>query len=146
VDTKAQLTRHFRKQLPSHLVDDSGIEASGTAIYSLSDPRELRTIRYVGQTNAPRRRFLQHLNTARLWMPDETPWWVHSPKLRPLYSWIRELYRDDRRLPVMLISTWVEIGDRARVPERTRIYECLAQQLPLLNVETEVLQRQMPLL
>jgi hypothetical protein len=128
------------------LYDDSGVDARGTAIYVLSDPRDIRGVRYVGLTHAPRRRFLQHLNTARLWMPDDTPWWVRSPKLRPLYEWIRELYRDDCRLPVMLITTWVETETGARVEERARIYECLEKKLRLLNVETEILGRQIPLI
>jgi hypothetical protein len=127
------------------LYDESGVDARGTAIYSLSDPRDIRDIRYVGLTHAPRSRFLQHLNTARLWMPDETPWWVRSPKLRPLYGWIRELYRDECRLPVMLITSWVDTKTDARVEERTRIYECLKKRLRLLNVETEILGRQIPL-
>jgi hypothetical protein len=127
------------------LYDESGVDARGTAIYGLSDPRDIRDIRYVGLTRAPRRRFLQHLTTARLWMPDDTPWWVRSPKLRPLYGWIRELYRDECRLPVMLITSWVETETEARVEERTRIYECLGKKLRLLNVETEILGRQIPL-
>jgi hypothetical protein len=80
-----------------------------------------------------------------LWIPDETPWWVKSPKLRPLTGWIRALYRDERRLPVMVITAWVETVWEARVAERARIYECLARRLQLLNVETEILGRQIPL-
>jgi hypothetical protein len=128
------------------LYDESGVDARGTAIYCLSDPRDIRDVRYVGLTHAPTRRFLQHLNTARLWMPDDTPWWVRSPKLRPLYGWIRELYQDEGRLPVMLITRWVETETEARVEERTRIYECLEKRLRLLNVETETLGRQIPLI
>jgi hypothetical protein len=144
--TRPELTRHVRRQLSSLFCDDSGMPPQGTAIYWLSDPRDVRQIRYVGQTRAPRRRFLQHLNTARLWLPDETPWWVPSPKLRPLYEWIRELHRDDFRLPAMVISTWVDTTAQARLAERTRILECLEQRLPLLNFETELLGRQIPLL
>ncbi len=93
----------------------------------------------------PRRRFLQHLNSARLWIPDEQPWWIESPILRPLYTWIRELYRDDLRLPTMVVSTWTTTTPAARLAERARIFECLAQRLPLLNVETEILKGQIPL-
>jgi hypothetical protein len=139
------LTRHFRSHIASQLYDDSRVSPSGTAIYFLSDPRDIREVRYVGQTSAPRRRFLQHLNTARLWLPDETPWWVKSPKLRPLYGWIRELYRDELRLPTMVISAWADTPAEARLAERSRIFECLKMQLPLLNVETEILGRQLPL-
>ena len=128
-----------------HLYDDSGVVAQGTAIYSLSDPRDVREVRYIGQTNVPRRRFLQHLSTAKLWLPDETPWWVKSPKLRPLYRWIKELYRDEYRLPVMVVTAWVETASDARLAERSRIYECLQKRLRLLNVETEILGRQIPL-
>ena len=143
--TKAELVRHFRSHVGAQLYDDSGIVPRGTAIYSLSDPRDIRQVRYVGQTSAPKRRFLQHLNTAMLWIPDETPWWVKSPKLRPLTGWIRALYRDERRLPVMVITAWVATVWEARVAERARIYECLARRLQLLNVETEILGRQIPL-
>jgi hypothetical protein len=144
--TRPELTRHVRRQLDSHLYDDSGVAPEGTAIYWLADPRGLKQIRYVGQTRSPRKRYLQHLNTARLWLPDEKPWWVPSPKLRPLYEWVRELHRDELRLPAMVISTWVATTVQARVAERTRILECLEQHLPLLNFESETLGRQIPLL
>jgi hypothetical protein len=142
--SREQLVRQIRAHVASQLYDDSGHEVrEGTAIYALSDPREIRRVRYVGQTRAPRRRFLQHLAAARLWLPDETPWWVKSPKLLPLYTWIRELHRDGFRLPVMVISSW-EASDAARLAERRRIYECLAQRLPLVNIEA-TLGGQLPL-
>ena len=145
--TKAQLARHIRDHVAAQLYDDSGSEIrDGTAIYSLSDPREIKCVRYIGQTKAPRRRFLQHLAAARLWLPDERPWWVKSPKLLPLYTWIRELHRDGFRLPVMVISSWAATNAAARSAERLRIYECLARQLPLVNIEAELLGRQIPLL
>jgi hypothetical protein len=146
VDTQAQLGRHIRRHVHTQFYDDSGVAPLGTAIYSLSDPRDIRQVRYVGQTNAPKRRFLQHLNTAKLWLPDEMPWWVKSLQLRPLYEWIRDIYRDERRLPVMVVTAWVETVSAARVAERTRICECLEKRLPLLNVEAEILGRQIPLL
>jgi hypothetical protein len=143
--TKPQLARHIRRHISVQLYDESGVPPNGIAIYSLSDPRDLRRLHYVGQTKLPSRRFLQHLNTARLWLPEDRPWWVKSPNLRPLYVWIRNLYRDEHRLPTMVISAWVDgLGD-ARLAERSRIYDCLARQLPLLNVETEILGRQIPL-
>jgi hypothetical protein len=134
---KTRLARQFRCHVMSQFYDDSGTAPAGTAIYLLSDPREIRRARYVGLTKAPRRRFLQHLAGARLWLPDLTPWWIESPRLRPLYSWIRELYRDGSRLPTMVIDSWAETSADARVLERRRIYECLALQLPLFNVEAE---------
>jgi hypothetical protein len=144
--TTGQLARRLRKHVERELIDDSGIVPAGTAIYSLADPRELRVLRYIGQSAAPRRRFLQHLRTARLWVPDERPWWVQQPRLRPLYEWIRELHRDDERLPTMVIHSWAETTRAARLAERARIYESLANHLPLLNVEREILHSQMPLL
>jgi hypothetical protein len=143
--TKAQIGRHLRRHIGMHLYDDSGAVPEGTAIYSLSDPRDVREVRYIGQTRVPKRRFLQHLNTAKLWLPDELPWWVKSPKLRPLYHWIRDLYREERRLPVMVVTAWTETVLEARLAERSRIYECLGQRLQLLNVEMETLGRQIPL-
>jgi hypothetical protein len=128
------------------LYDDSGDAAQGIAIYSLSDPRDIREVRYVGRTSVPRRRFLQHLNTAMLWMPDDKPWWVKFPKMRPLSEWIRELYRDELRLPVMVVTAWVPTVSDARVVERGQIYECLAKRLRLLNVESEMLGRQLALI
>ena len=99
----------------------------------------------MGQTSSPARRFLQHLNTARLWLPDDVPWWVKSPKLRPLYNWIRELYSDEHRLPVMVVSAWVDSVREARVVERARIVEYARERRWLLNVEMENLGRQIPL-
>lgn len=143
--TQGQLTHSLRARLAEHLYDDSRAPAAGVAIYTLSDPRDLRQIVYVGQTTAPRRRLLQHVNTARLWLPDEMPWWVKSPKLRPLYGWIRRLYRSDGQLPVMVVCAWVEAA-QAQVAERASIYECLQQAQPLLNVEKERVERQLVLI
>jgi len=144
--TRAELSRYLRRHAQAELYDESGDAAVGTAIYTLSDPRDIRRVRYVGQTGNPSRRFLQHLNTARLWLPDETPWWVRAPKLRALYQWIRTLFIEEQRLPTMVIATWEQTVSQARTAERTRIYECLRQQLPLLNVEAGILDRQLPLL
>jgi hypothetical protein len=144
--TKEQLGKQFRSHVGVQLYDDSGVTAQGIAIYSLSDPRDIRAVRYIGQTSAPRRRFLQHLNTAMLWMSDDKPWWVKFPKMRPLSEWIRELYRDELRLPVMVITAWMPTVSDARVAECTRIYECLEKRLRLLNVECEILGQQLPLI
>src|SRR5579863_1023080 len=113
--TKAELARRIRQHVARELYDDSGLVAVGTAIYSLADPRELRLTRYIGQTSAPRRRFLQHLGTARLWLPEERPWWVKQPRLRPLYEWLRDLYRQEQRLPTMVIHGWVDTAHGARM-------------------------------
>ena len=141
---RSQLLRDICGHLCALLHDESPVPdpgpGRGVAIYSLSDPRDIRLIHYVGQTVAPRRRLLQHLNAARLWLPDERPWWVRSPRLRPLYAWLREMYRDGRRLPVMIVSEWVEPA-LARAAEQARIHECLQRQLPLLNFEREICQR-----
>jgi hypothetical protein len=93
----ASARRRYNVHVAAQLYDESGTPAEGLAIYALAGPRDLRHVRYVGQTSSPRRRFLQHLNQAQLWLPDELPWWVIQPKLRPLYTWVRDLYRDECR-------------------------------------------------
>jgi hypothetical protein len=95
----------------------------------------VRCPRYVGQTRNPRRRFTQHVHTARLWLPDEIPWWVRSPKHRPLYAWIRALYRDGGRLPFMWVAEWVDADSDPLVAERAAIRRLLAEGARLLNVE-----------
>src|SRR5271154_5929464 len=64
----AQLRRRFRAHATAQLYDESGVPDEGFAIYALSDPRDIRNVSYVGQTRSPRRRFLQHLNHAQLWV------------------------------------------------------------------------------
>ena len=93
-------------------------------------------MRYVGQTRAPRSRYLQHVGAAKLWLPDELPWWIKSPRQRPLYHWIRDLYRDESRLPVMVVVGWTQ-ARHALAEEREHIENCLRQGLPLLNREAE---------
>jgi hypothetical protein len=137
---KTRVARIIRTGCGSHIVDESGTEPSEVAIYTLSDPRNVRQVRYVGQTRDPRKRFSQHMNTARLWLPEELPWWIPQPQLRPLYHWIRELYRDECRLPMMFVTAWTE-SRQARAAERACICEHLGRQLPLLNHEAETPQR-----
>jgi hypothetical protein len=144
--TKRELGFYVRRHVRANLYDESGMHVSGIALYGLSDPRHIRDIRYVGQTRAPANRFLQHVNAARLWLPDDLPWWIKAPRLRPLYSWIRQLYSQDRRLPVMLISTWLPTAKEARLAERAQIVECLKDGRELYNVEIEWLGRQLPLI
>jgi hypothetical protein len=144
--TRQQVSLLLRGRLRTHLYDDSTRPGIGTALYYLSDPRETREIRYIGITKSPARRLMQHWNIARLWLPDQTPWWIKSPKLRPLYNWIRDLHRDEYRLPVMLITTWLSDPREARLAERRFIFESLVRHQPLLNFEQEVLGRQVPLL
>jgi hypothetical protein len=144
--TKPRLTQHVRSRMAGLIQDDSGLAADAFAIYTLSDPRDGRGVRYVGQTRSPTKRFLQHVNTARLWLPDEAPWWFKRPELRPLYEWMRELHQDEYRLPLMIITDWAVTGREARDIERRRIFDYLSQKLPLLNIEAESKRGQMPLL
>jgi hypothetical protein len=141
--TRIQLGRYVRARLAGQLYDDTAAPPRGIAIYSLSDPRDIGALRYIGQTDAPRRRLLQHLSTARLWLPDETPWWIRAPKLRPLYGWIRELFREEGRLPVMVVRAWVEHA-QAREAERGQIHAFLEQQASLLNYQAQLTPRRMP--
>jgi hypothetical protein len=144
-ELKIQIVRLIRSRCASHIVDLSGTEPDDAAIYTLSDPREIRVVRYVGQTSSPRRRFLQHLTAAKLWLPDELPWWIKRPEMKSLYQWIRELYRDERRLPVMVVTTWAQASD-ALAQERDLICAHLRRQSPLLNRESETFKRQPHLL
>ena len=139
--TQVQVSRLIRARLDHLLVDDAATPPHDAAIYTLSDPRDLRCVRYVGQTRSPRRRLRQHLNEARLWLPDELPWWVKDPQLRPLYDWIRELFRDGLRLPVMVVTEWTPLRE-ARAAERHRILGALTEGWPLLNVEARQWQGQ----
>lgn len=145
---RPQLARLVRLRLPGLLLDETGgAPAEGAvAVYTLSDPRDLRDVRYVGQTRSPQRRLLQHIHTARLWLPDDLPWWFGKPKLRPLYDWIRALHRDEYRLPVMLVTAWTGSVRAARLAERELIHAHLNRRQELFNVEREILERQVPLL
>jgi hypothetical protein len=140
-----ELGRHIRARLPGLIADASGAPPGAFALYTLADPRDLRRVRYVGQTRAPQRRLQQHLQTARLSLPDEVPWWFAAPGLRPLYEWIRALHREDYRLPAMLIIDWKESIAAARLAERELILHYLAANHELLNVERELLAGQLPL-
>jgi hypothetical protein len=71
------------------------------------------------------------------------PWWVKSPKLRPLYDWIRRLHENDLRLPVMVVTDWVKSVPMARVAEREQICAHLSCGMPLLNVEQQLLGQQL---
>lgn len=146
---RPQLGRLIRLRAPELLLDDSGgppAAGNGFAIYTLSDPRDVLEVRYVGQTRTPSRRLLQHIHTARLWLPDEVPWWFGAPKLRPLYEWIRSLHRDGYRLPAMRITAWAGSVQAARLAERELILQHLGRGRVLFNVEREILDRQVPLL
>ena len=145
-DDRAAIGVRIRRHVRAELYDDSGDSAHGIAVYTLSDPRSIRDVRYVGQTQSPARRFAQHLSHARLWHPEEVPWWVESPKLRPLYTWIRQLYADERRMPVMVVTAWTGSVAQARLLERALIVECLEGRLDILNVEREILGRQVQLI
>jgi hypothetical protein len=143
-EVKTQLVRLIRRRIASHIVDLSGAEPNDCAIYTLADPRDIRDVRYIGQTSGLRRRFLQHLNAARLWLPDELPWWIKRAELRPLYQWIRGLYLDEGRLPVMAVVAWVPAAD-ALAEERKHICAHLGHRSALLNRESETFKKQ-PLL
>jgi hypothetical protein len=137
-----QIARHVRNRCDAHIVDHSDTQAGEVAVYTLSDPRDLRLVRYVGQTTSPRKRYLQHVGAAKLWLPDELPWWIKIPRKRPLYEWIRDLYRDEYRLPIMVVVAWTQ-PQHALTEERRRILELLGHQLPLLNRESETARKKL---
>jgi hypothetical protein len=128
-----------------HVHADASGAGPGVAVYTLADPRDVQAPRYVGQTRDPHARFAQHVRTARLWLPDGAPWWVRSPKHRPLYAWIRELHSDGGRLPFMWVEEWVAPDVDPRVAERAAIIRWLARGAALLNAEALKLGPQLPL-
>jgi hypothetical protein len=143
-ETQALIARRVRRELPFLISDDSPAGCGEFALYTLADPRDVRGVRYVGQTRAPRRRYLQHVRSARLWLAAERPWWIQLPRLRALYVWIRELYADERRLPFMLVREWCASEAEARARERGLITELAARGLPILNVEAGRLRQTEP--
>jgi hypothetical protein len=142
----ASLSRSAAAAARAHVHAGVPDAPGGTAIYTLADPRVVRCPRYVGQTRDPYARFAQHVQTARLSLTDAMPWWVRSPKHRPLYLWIRELHRDGGRLPFMCVEEWVDSGADPLVAERAAIMRWLARGATLLNVEAINLGAQLSLL
>lgn len=133
---QSEIRRSIRRRSAAHILDTSGTVQNEAAIYALADPRDLELVRYIGQTRSPVSRYLQHMNEARLWLPGELPWWVKSPRLRPLYGWIRELYADERRMPIMIVVAWTE-ASLARQEEGRHIRAYLRHAKPLLNIESQ---------
>ena len=46
----------------------------------------------------------------------------------------------------MIVTDWIATLSEAKIAERAQIYDALARRLQLLNVEAQILGRQMPLL
>jgi hypothetical protein len=137
VITRTQFAIQLRRRLPLLLMEDCR-QAGEVAVYTLSDPRDVRDVRYVGQTRSPHSRYRQHVNKASPWLPDDVPWWFKAPKDRPLHEWIRNLHREGARLPVMIICSRHPDTAAARAAERALIFQCLEQGLPILNVEAQL--------
>jgi hypothetical protein len=140
LEMKRLLARRIRQCGLHNIVDQTGTERGEVAIYILCDPRDIEDVRYVGQTRDPVARFAQHVNAARLWLPDELPWWIRRESLRPLYEWIRALYRDGERLPMMFVVGWTT-AELARSDERRFVRAFVREELPLLNHEADDLRR-----
>jgi hypothetical protein len=130
--TRRAISQRLRRCRLHNVVDQTGAEPGEVAIYCLSDPRDIETARYIGQTRSPPSRFTQHINAARLWLPDAAPWWVKREAMRPLYTWIRALHADGQRLPMMIVLGWTT-AELANSDERRFIRAFLADKLPLLN-------------
>lgn len=131
---------HVRRCQPHLLGDESGTsvpDGRAIAIYSLTDPRDLRTSRYIGQTRQPARRHLQHLRGAQPWRIDqgEEFWWHTPPRFRALYAWIRDLWQAEALLPALLVHEWVPTLRDARYTERRRIADGIGAGLALFNIE-----------
>lgn len=135
VVTPAEITRRLRREVGVLVCDDSQRPPEGIALYTLSDPRDVRAVRYVGQSRAPARRYGQHVRAACLWLCVPTPWWVRRPHLVPLYTWIRALHEDGARLPFMLVTHWVPALEQARALEQSLIAAHRAAGCALFNCE-----------
>ena len=133
--TRDELALRLRRQLSALICDASDGERAGVALYTLSDPREVRAVRYVGQSRAPMRRYRQHVRAACLALDAAAPWWVRQPHLGPLHEWIRALHADGGRLPFMLITQWVPSVAAARLLEQSLITAHAVAGCALLNFE-----------
>jgi hypothetical protein len=131
----AALVRRLRGALQAQVCDVTAGERAGIALYTLSDPRDVRAVRYVGQTGAPLRRYRQHVRAACLWLSAAGPWWVRAPHLVPLHGWIRALHADGGRLPFMLVHQWVPTLAEALALEQSLIDTHRAAGCLLLNCE-----------
>lgn len=129
------LARRLRGPLNAQVCDASAGEREGIALYTLSDPRDVRAVRYVGQTGAPLRRYRQHVRAACLWLSAAAPWWMRAPHLMPLHGWIRALHADEGRLPCMLVRQWVPTLAEALALEQSLIATHRAAGCLLLNCE-----------
>lgn len=125
----------LRRLAPGLVCDISDGERAGVALYTLSDPRDVRAVRYVGQSRAPLRRYGQHVRAACLELDVPPPWWLRQPHLGPLQEWIRALHADGERLPFMLITHWAPSVGAARVLEQSLIRAHQARGCALLNCE-----------
>jgi hypothetical protein len=102
-----QFLLRVRRQIDSHLVDWSGKRAGTFAVYGLTDAPDSDPIDYIDITVNPQRRLLQHWMAARLWQSQRSADRITSSTLRPLCHWIRDLYEQQQRLPVMVIYEWL---------------------------------------
>jgi hypothetical protein len=133
--TQERLRQRLRAALPQLMHDVSGCEPAGIALYALADPRDVRALRYIGQTGSPARRYRQHVRAACLGAGTDRPWWICEPHLLALHRWIHALHADGNRLPFMLVTHWTATIADARALERQLILEHIAAGHELLNRE-----------
>ncbi|MEO8125824.1 MAG: hypothetical protein ABI822_01970 [Bryobacteraceae bacterium] len=141
VPTRQQVALALRSRWRSLVWDNAdGARGNGYAIYTLSDPRDVRAVRYVGQSSDPPRRYCQHVQAARVWLADRpgadggpVPWWLDRSPARDLSIWIRELYADGARLPVMMVQSWLGTLAQALRAERDALDHFVADGRALLN-------------
>jgi len=138
-----------RRQQAFLLADESagydlGEDHPRIAIYSLADPRALRSPRYIGQTTDPARRHLQHLRNAQPWevAGSDHAWWHTPHRLLALYAWIRDLWQAEQLLPCLLVHEWVTSPLAAQVAERRRIADGVCRGMALFNFEARRLRDQ----
>jgi hypothetical protein len=66
-------------------------------------------------------------------------------RFRDSYAWIRALYFEHRRLPLMVVRDWVPDAE-ARTAEQALIHDYLRQGMCLLNCESARVGKQLVLI
>lgn len=115
--------------MPARRSDGPARTAAPLVIYSLSDPDTL-AVRYVGQTNAPRTRWIKHLSNAKAAAKG------HRPQSH-VGRWVLDLAAKGAR-PVLTILEGVESHAQAAARESHWIERLSGEGAALLNRDGQV--------
>lgn len=98
---------NFTPQIDAHILDLSPKRSGAFAVYGLAEDGNRERVQYLDFTVNPQRRLLQHWMSPRLWLSRRAADRITSSTLQPLCHWIRALYEQKQRLPVMAIYEWL---------------------------------------